>query len=146
ESGQTSYFTAAMPVPTMLLSDDATDRALAGLREKIAARESELSAVRDHAHDAFESWLAGRTGRPQIPGLVGSFAFESIGSGKLANDADPANPGHVSDDPMLVEGRHGHGRAAELDGENGFTFPKLGHASRVDPFSISLELRVPARV
>src|SRR6185436_7941289 len=37
ESGQTSYFTESMPVPTALLSDDATDAKLKDLQRKISA-------------------------------------------------------------------------------------------------------------
>ena len=43
ESGQTSYFTDAMPAPALLLSDDAQDAKIAGLRKKIAAKEKELA-------------------------------------------------------------------------------------------------------
>src|SRR5262249_45032581 len=98
ESGQTSYFTASMPVPTMLLSDKATDRALADLRGRIAAKETELTALSENAGEAFATWLAGRSGSPTIPGLVGSFGFETIAGGKVPNDADPARPAHLSDD------------------------------------------------
>src|SRR5262245_55122401 len=57
ESGQTSYFTSSMPVPTLLLSDDATDAKLAELRRQIAAKEKQLGAEREQARTAFAAWL-----------------------------------------------------------------------------------------
>src|SRR5688500_6698290 len=46
ESGQTSYFTDAMPVPTMLLSTEEQDAKIAGLRAKIREKEQQLHALR----------------------------------------------------------------------------------------------------
>ncbi len=44
--------------------------------------------------------------------------------------------------PAVVAGKVGSG--AELTGENGFSFPGVGHFSRFDPFSLGLFIRVPA--
>jgi hypothetical protein len=143
ESGQTSYFTPSMPDPTLLLSDDATDAKLADLERRIAAKSEELRRHRGQAHDAFESWLAEKPKEPALPGLVGSFSFEKITGNKVENAADGAKPGNAVEGPRLIEGKTG--QAAELSGENGFTFPGLAHFSRVDPFSIGLWLRAPGR-
>ena len=143
ESGQTTFFTRATPVPTMLLSDDATDAKLDDLDRRIAASKEDLRLLRDREGVDFERWLADRGGDPPAPsGLIGSFTFEEIGSGKVENSADANRPAKAVDGPAAVEGKAG--RAAELGGENGFTFPGLGHFSRVDPFSIGLWLRTPS--
>src|SRR5262249_10074513 len=76
ESGQTSYFTAAMPVPTLLLSDDATDARLAALRLRIAQKAGRLAEERGRAGDAFAAWLRDRRGPLAVPGAVGAFGFE----------------------------------------------------------------------
>jgi hypothetical protein len=175
ESGQTTYFTDAMPVPTLLLSDDVTEAKLGELRRRIAEKEQQLPALREQARGAFAEWLhtsgarasspaAGSTNQttsttasaserseraaggdaraPMLSGLVGSFNFDEIMSNKAANAADRSKPASAHEDPKLVPGKSGHGVA--LNGENGFTFPGLGHFSRVDPFSLGLWLQTPS--
>ncbi len=58
---------------------------------------------------------------------------------KVANTVDPKKPGHASEGPKIVAGKVG--KAAELNGENGFAFPNVGHFSRTDPFALSLWLK-----
>ncbi|HWY77756.1 MAG TPA: DUF1553 domain-containing protein [Verrucomicrobiae bacterium] len=168
ESGQTSYFTGAMPVPTLLLSDDATDARLAVLRRKIGEKESQLKDARAASDADFELWLKNkntnstggartfgsasgddtlrRTGMSAlqfgISGLVGSFSFDEIVSNHVANAADHSKPGNATENPQLFPGRNG--QCAELSGENGFTFPGLGHFNRTDPFSLALWLQTPS--
>src|SRR5262249_18055902 len=142
ESGQTSFFTASMPVPTLLLSDDATDAKLAALRRQIQAKEKEIAEERTKAQPAFAAWLRNRPKEIALPGLVGSFSFEEMKSNKIANSADAKMPGQGVEGPKLVPGKVGN--AVELNGENGFNFSGLGHFSRVDPFSLSLWLRTPS--
>ncbi|HEY7153633.1 MAG TPA: DUF1549 domain-containing protein, partial [Gemmataceae bacterium] len=142
ESGQTSFFTASMPVPTLLLSDDATDVKLAALRRQIQAKEKEISEERAKAQPAFAAWSRNRPKEIALPGLIGSFSFEEMKSNKIANSADTKMSGQGVEGPKLVPGQVGN--AVELNGENGFNFPGVGRFSRVDPFSLSLWLRTPS--
>ncbi len=180
ESGQTTYFTDAIPVPTLLLSDDVTDAKLEDIRLKITEKEQQLTTLRELGRGDFDDWLrrrlvdrdritasssgSGSTDAvakagsdpprqansaaeadpraPISPGLIGSFSFDGMVSNKVANAANPAKPGVGQEAPQFVPGKFGQG--AELDGENGFTFPGLGRFSRVDPFSLSLWLQTPA--
>ncbi len=130
ESGQTSYFTTSMPVPTVLLSDDATDARLEDLDRRILAKERQLKDVVVDRGE-FERWLVHRPEEPTVPGQVASFAFDTL-------DDKSARP---HEGPELVEGKSG--KAVLLDGEDGFTFPKVGHFTRVDPFSFALWVRAP---
>lgn len=143
ESGQTSYFTSSMAVPTMLLSDEATDAKIAALDRRIAEEASRWEESRHVEGDAFTKWLASKPAEPSLLGLVGSFGFDSLAGDKVANAADAAKPGNAVEGPKLVEGKVGS--AAELDGEDGFTFPGLGHFTRVDPFSLGIWLRASTR-
>jgi len=140
ESGQTTFFTQSTPVPTLLLSNPATDAKLDDLSRRIEAAEHLPPAPPD---DGFLRWLDAREGpRPEPAGLVGSSPFQEIEPNR------PANPGQgllavkAVDGPTSVEGKVGRG--AELSGENGFTFPGIGHFSKDDPFSIALFVRVPS--
>lgn len=142
ESGQTSYFTDPIAVPTLLLSDDATDKKLAGLRAAIAGKQKQIEAVRKSGEEDFTTWLSSKGDLPKASGLVADFDFEQIKDGKIANAADPKKPGIASDNPVLVDGKFG--KAALLSGENGFHFPGVGHFNRTDPFTLSLWLKTPS--
>ena len=143
ESGQTSYFTNPIAVPTMVLSDDATDRKIQSLRMQIATKESELKSIRDGAWYSFSHWLEQhRDESPKISGEIAHFDFEQIKGGRIANLVDEKKPGKAVEGPKLVEGRFG--KAAELSGENGFAFPGIGTFTRADPFSLSIWLKTPS--
>src|SRR4051812_43443385 len=57
ESGQTTYFTDSMPVPTLLLSTDEQDTKRADLRKRIREKERELRAAPASSRDEFAQWL-----------------------------------------------------------------------------------------
>jgi hypothetical protein len=144
ESGQTSYFTDSMPVPTLLLSTDEQDRKLAELKRKIAVKEAELAALRERAVDEFAQWLGparSSASTNEMAGLLAHFAFDEIVSNKVANLAG-TNSARGHESPKLVAGESG--RAVELSGENGFAFGKLAHFNRADAFTFSLWLRTPS--
>jgi hypothetical protein len=142
ESGQTTYFTNSMPVPTLLLSDDSTDAKLADLRRRIQEKEKQINEERIRSQPDFTEWLHQQPKQLSIPGLVGYFSCDEMKGNQIANSADVKKPGHAVEGPQLVPGRMG--KAVELNGENGFNFPGLGHFSRVDPFSLSLWVRTPS--
>ena len=142
ESGQTSYFTDPIAVPTLLLSDDATDKKMAGLRAAISDKGRELDAVGKTQDEEFNKWLSIKGDLPKsASGPVADFDFEQIRDGKIVNAADPKKPGIASENPVLVDGKFG--KAAQLSGENGFRFPGIGHFNRTDPFTLSLWLKTP---
>ncbi|HWN93612.1 MAG TPA: DUF1553 domain-containing protein, partial [Methylomirabilota bacterium] len=69
------------------------------------------------------------------------FAFDEIISNKVVNLAG-TNSAKAHEGPRLVAGRLG--KAVELNGENGFTFPRVGHFHRASPFTLSLWLQTPS--
>jgi hypothetical protein len=142
ESGQTTYFTSSMPVPTLLLSDAATDARLVALRSQIRGKEKQLDDERGKAQSSFADWLRSKPTKFESPGQTAAFSFEEIKANQTANRVDAKKPAHAVEGPKLVPGKVGN--AVELNGENGFTFPGIGHFSRVDPFSLSLWLRTPS--
>ena len=143
ESGQTSYFTNSMPVPTLLLSDEATDQKLGRLRRQIAEKQKAILELRTHSSEAFEKWLADKGNAPKLSGCIGEFHFDQIKDGTIANAADPSKPGKAVEGPKLLE--EGLRKAAQLSGENGFVFPGIGHFTRAEPFSLALWLKTPDR-
>src|SRR6266480_2552478 len=143
EAGQIPYsgFVDYTPVPTLLLSDAATDARLAKLSQQIAAKEKQAGAMREAARGAFLEWLKSKPVEPTVPGLAAAFSFDETENNKIANSVDSSKPGNAHEGPALVEGKHG--KAAELNGENGFAFPGIGHFTRTEPFSIALWLETP---
>lgn len=140
ESGQTTYFTDAMPVPTMLLSTDEQDAKLAALRETIRRGEAALEAARSAAREKPDAQRFDVSGLPATPnGCVAHFTFDSLEKDQVANRMDDKSVGKASDHPALVDGPNG--KAVSLSGENGFTFPALAEFTRVDPFSLSIRLK-----
>ena len=142
ESGQTSYFTAATPVPALLLSTDEQEAKIAELRKAVAAKEGEYAAAREAAKRAFAKWTKPK--ELSVPGLVAAYSFDELKGNQIANRVDAKSPGNAHEGPKLVPGKDG--QAAELNGENGFTFPNVGHFSRTDPFSLSLWLKTASHV
>jgi hypothetical protein len=143
ESGQTTFFTDAMPVPTLLLSTPQQDQKLADLRQEISQKQAKLRDIRLEKRKDFEEWLTRKGEPPAIGGTVGDFSFEQIAGGKIVNAADPSKPGKAVEGPKLVPGKSGN--AAELSGDNGFTFAGIGHFTRSDPFSIALWIDAPEK-
>ncbi|MDB6039820.1 MAG: Protein of unknown function (DUF1553)/Protein of unknown function (DUF1549)/Planctomycete, partial [Verrucomicrobiales bacterium] len=147
ESGQTVYFGDVMPVPTLILSDKATDEKASALDSMIADQRDILKGMGESqiTRTAFDSWLANKGSldatnmNSQLPGMEGSFSFGEIISNKVSNLANGAKPANTVEGPKLVPGKFG--LAAELSGENGFNFPGLGNFTRSDSFSFSLWLK-----
>jgi hypothetical protein len=141
ESGQTSYFTAAMPVPTVLLADAATDAKRTELLQKITVQEAALALLRKSPDTmtAFAQWLETRKQPTSIAGLVAKFDFDVLEKNSSPNIVESGKPAKGVDGPKLIPSPRG--QAAELTGENGFTFPGVGHFNRTEPFTLALWIK-----
>ena len=141
ECGQTTFFTGAMPVPTVLLPSDEQKTELAR-REKLVetiltSRENRFARVPAQ----FESWLESRGPVPNpIEGAVALYSFDDWTDKRTVRNArSEETPAFPIESPELAPGKVGN--AARLDGDNGFRFPKVGGFSRSQPFSVSMWLR-----
>lgn len=141
ESGQTSYFTSSMPVPAMLLSDEATDKKIAGLLKEIESSEKAMERWKNQIASEVQERHKSRSTH-SIYGLQASYSFDELVNNKTPNQLNAKLAGQAHEQPQLIEGISG--QAVLLDGENGFEFPGVGHYSRTDPFSISLWIKPPA--
>ncbi|MEO6434171.1 MAG: DUF1549 domain-containing protein, partial [Tepidisphaeraceae bacterium] len=140
ESGQTSFFTDATPTPALLLSDEAQDAKLVKLRDDIAAKERELRGIGAQVTDALDAWLANKgDASADAEGMVARYAFDDPAATQPVNAVDAKHPATAIEAPKTVDGKLG--KAAELNGENGFVFPGVGTFSRADPFSLGLWLK-----
>jgi mono/diheme cytochrome c family protein len=146
ESGQTPTFVNPQPVPAMLLTDDAQERKLGELRAAVATKAKDLAAAREASQDAFKQWLSGKGDAPpaKIEGEAFAYGFEDEAPKKIEKgDKSQRVKLAGSGDPVeLVPGRVG--KAAHLDGENGFAVLNFETFTRADPFTMALWLKTPA--
>ena len=140
ESGQDAYFDDLMPVPTLLLTDDATDKKLADVRQKINGQKKKIADLRSDS-TGFAGWRKTLADKqpPGPPAAVASFDLDSISNNQVVNRADAKKPGKAIDAPEIIKTDTGH--AALLSGENGFVFPGVGHFHRGQPFSFALDVK-----
>jgi hypothetical protein len=140
ESGLYSHFTDAVPTPTLQLATNRQNRDIAAIEAQLAQSERELDQLAGKRHPEFEKWLQSSGREPVITGLIGDFPLDDVNDGKIANRANPKEPGQTSEGPKLVAGRLG--KALRLSGENNVTLP-LGNFDRFEPFSLSLWIKTP---
>ena len=141
ESGQNPYtgFVDYMPAPTLALIDEQTEARLNKIKSQILTREREQPAFRESARLSFAKWLGSKPASNSIPGLEASFSFDELKDNKAGNAVDANKPANAHEGPKLVAGKFG--QAAELNGENGFSIPGIGHYKRTEPFSAAIWVR-----
>jgi hypothetical protein len=124
ESGLYSYFTGAIPTPTLLMTDAATKASIASVEKQITQAEAKLKKVASDRKSAFQTWLSSRPQKAEIPGRVARQDFE-----KFKGGANKSVAGHV-------------GKAVKLSGDDAFGI-EAGNFRRFDPFSVALWMNTP---
>lgn len=149
ESGQISY-NNAMPVPTMLLTDEEQDATLAFINKKIVAKEKEITALKSMLNDDFERWLnqgrlSQRITTPYSKSMVAHF---DLNRGSFRNRLNPRQKGvmkqqHAKEVTFeLTEGKNEKGLA--LDGDAWLDLGQVGVFDRTMPFSVGIWVKIPA--
>ena len=141
ESGQTVYFGEIMPVPTLLLANEAESARIEQFKSASTRLDGRRNEVLESTLSAFNEWLARRPSTPKIAGLIASYAFDGTGDARFANGVKGGKPAAPSEAPAVAPGRFGE--SLLLSGENGVTLPGVGGISRTDPFSLSVWLNPP---
>jgi hypothetical protein len=139
ESGQTSYFTPAMPVPALPLTTPEQDKKLAELLQAIQVQEANVAKVETEARKRAETVKHSPLSDP-LPGLQARYTFDDWKANSVPNSVDAKKPGSGVEAPKPVPGKLGQG--AQLNGDNGFTFPGVGHFTRDDAFSFGVWVKV----
>ena len=128
EAGLYSFFTSAVPTPTLLLTDDATKIKVAGVEKRIAAVEAKLAELERTARSLRAAELSKR---------VEDEHAGSAPNGRIAHlDFESA----VRAPNESVEGRFGE--AVKLTGDHGIG-TKVGNFRRFEPFSVALWMNTP---
>ncbi|MFK7847710.1 MAG: DUF1553 domain-containing protein [Rhodothermales bacterium] len=143
ESGQTSYFTDAVPVPAMLLSEEETLTSLDRARASIQSKESEISKHIQQTSEAYQAWFTSLRTSPinsnGLAGLVAHIPFDVIQNESTPNLVNPRQKGHTIFTPEITEGKNNS--AVRFDGENGLEFKGVGEFERTDPFSLGFWIK-----
>lgn len=133
ESGQTSHFTNAVPVPAMDLPHPDQTEELDRLAREIIAAERASADLAEASREGFAVWT------PSVPSGIPSnpilrCEFEFLDGEKLY--CDGTKSGEAVFRPTIVPGRSGNAMA--FDGESGFLFKGVGDFERTMPFSVSI--------
>ncbi|MCH2136588.1 MAG: DUF1553 domain-containing protein [Phycisphaerales bacterium] len=140
ECGLYSHFTAAVPTPALDLPTAQQSAQIAQLSAEVAELEAALPDLRASRRAAFETWR--RTGEtPSLAAPTGRYSLDDVESRSLANAVASGTPGGVADSPAAIEGVKG--KAALMSGDDNLHFPDVGHATRADPITLSLWVKVP---
>ncbi len=133
ESGQTSHFTDAVPVPAMDLPEPDQKDELERLAQAIQAAERAVRDLTEASRVQFESSnLSVPSGSPSRPIL--RCEFESLNGETLQCDGNKR--GEVVFNPGIAPGHSGN--AMTFDGESGFLFKDVKEFERTMPFSVSI--------
>ncbi|MFT5322997.1 MAG: hypothetical protein ACI8P0_000842 [Planctomycetaceae bacterium] len=127
EAGLYSYFTPAVPTPTLVMADDPTKAKIAAAVQEVEQAEAALKALADseQTRDRFRKWLESKPRlETLVPGQVAHLNFE-----------DAAKGGNQS-----VDGKRG--KAVKLSGDDAVDL-KVGNFRRFDSFSVSLWMNTP---
>ncbi|MGE3999788.1 MAG: DUF1553 domain-containing protein [Planctomycetaceae bacterium] len=143
EFGLYSYFTDAVPTPTLALTDAATKDKLARVRQDVVEAEQRLQEISGEQTPHLDAWLNQFRISYGIPvGAIGGDASTAA----LTNAPIPGRIAHLDFEGEIaapnssVEGRVG--QAVQLTGDDAVPL-EVGNFDRFDPFSIALWMNTP---
>ena len=137
ESGQTSHFTQAVPVPALPLPDAAADAQIRTLQAQVDEQERMVRQAAEAARSMIEAWTEHGAPLVSVPPPILAYDFDVLQDDRMPATLGPE--GQAVFAPTLVEGRHG--QALSFDGESGINIPEAGRFARSDPFTISFWIK-----
>lgn len=149
EAGQIS-FNNAMPVPTILLTNDEEDKMMAYMEGLINDLESEIDSLQKIAYNTdFRNWLNGENYKRDIQKKVVNHeaAYFSLDNGNLINSIAPYQKGTMKRESQegqkvdLVKGWNRDG--IKFDGDTWLDLKNTAVFDRSDSFTISFWANIP---
>ncbi|MBI0401074.1 DUF1553 domain-containing protein [Cyclobacterium marinum] len=149
EAGQISWDNA-MPVPTMLWTDEQKGNLLKMLKADISQAEKALSAIKIEELAKFEAWINNESYRitrffNPSQSLLSHFDFDKTPLQDNMNSKVQGimeSNGEKSKQPELVEGYKG--KAASLNGDSWLKMGGVGSFSKDQPFSVGIWVNIPS--
>ena len=151
EAGQISWDNA-MPVPTMLWTDEEKDKLLKMLKNDIAKAEVALVNIKKEEQANLESWINNQSYKNTrfynpSKSLIAHFDFDKL---PIQDRIKPTvqgimeGIGEKSRQPDLVEGYKG--KAATLNGDSWLKMGGVGSFSKDQAFSVGIWVNIPANL
>ncbi len=151
EAGQISWDNA-MPVPTMLITNDEKDKILSFFKTKEQQKQDQLRTEAQAEENSFNQWLqsnAYKKGLPQkFPRDV--VAYFPLNDSSLKNSIKPfgkaamKREGNTKESPVMVPDEKG--KALRFNGDTWLDLVNIGKYKRSDPFSVSVWVNIPAAI
>ena len=142
EAGLYSFFTPAVPTPTLWLPDEKQEADHKKFEADIAASSETLAKRTTEAAAAFAAWQSANPAPLALPEPIAAFAFDELKDGTYPNTITKGEPAKTTPNNKLVPGKNG--TAVMLTGDDAVTLP-VGNFARDDAFSVSLWMQSPDR-
>lgn len=150
EAGQISW-DDAMPVPTMLLTDERQDSIIRFLQEAIQNKKKEVETLRTRPNAVLTSYApAAKYQKYLQKGLLAHFDFDRPVQRQFTNRLNPNQKAKITEaqswkktvlEPALVAGKFGQG--VLLNGDDPLELDQVGIFNRAQPFSIGIWIKIP---
>ena len=149
EAGQIS-FNNAMPVPTILLTNEEEEKMMAYMEDLMQDLESEIDSVEKLAYNSgFKTWLENEDYKRDIQkkSIKHQVAYFNLDNGKLSNSMAPYQKGTMKRESQegqkidLVKGWQGDG--IKFDGDTWLDLKNTAVFDKSDSFTISFWANIP---
>ncbi|MEM7699952.1 MAG: DUF1553 domain-containing protein, partial [Verrucomicrobiota bacterium] len=136
EAGLYSYFTPAVPTPTLWIPDESQEKALAEASQAIKEGEDALAS---HLAEA----IITRSGQTTIPTPAAAFDFNQPAGQEIPNLIPGGEPAKsTANNQSVAVGNSEENFALRLTGDDAVTLP-VGNFTRDQAFSIGLRINSP---
>jgi len=140
EAGLYSYFTPAVPTPTLWLPDGKQESDHRKFEADIAAASTALEKRSIAAAADFAAWQTANPTPLALPAPIAAFPFDELKDGAYPNATPKGEAAKTTPNNKLVPGKNG--QAVQLTGDDAVTLP-VGNFARDDAFSVSLWMQSP---
>lgn len=147
EAGQIS-FNGAMPVPTMLLTDEKTDSIITFIKSEIKENEIELLDIEEDLKSEFENWISAKSYKQISSGHLSNLPIAHFSlDNHLKNEIGKTVFGEMKrtssndETPVFTMGQFS--KSLLLNGDAWLDLNVVGNFKRYDPFTICLWINIP---
>ena len=142
EAGLYSFFTQAVPSPSMPVLKENEKLELAKKADALKKAEQAVVQVRDGELANFEAWRKTWDKKVEIKGEIAHFSFDDVKKTKILNSLTGKETGNFNAQyTQVVEAKKGKGLIT--DGDSDIVIGEIGPYERHHEFSFSLWLKVP---
>ncbi|MBX2840693.1 MAG: DUF1553 domain-containing protein [Flammeovirgaceae bacterium] len=138
EAGQISW-DDAMPVPTLMITNDKQDSIISFLDQQISVTENKLKEIKSLEKEGFKSKEFQKPERI-IKKPIAHFSLDQIKGKKFISKISLKDSATLVE-PVIVEGKFGKG--VKLNGDEELNLRKVGAFNRSQPFSIGIWVNIP---